>query len=392
MFTKMLYGATMRPYRLIYVLTVDWFFCSHFLDRAKAAREAGFEVFLVARVERSTQQLEHIGIKTIPWDVSRHGITPWREIASLVTLIRVYRRVRPDIVHHVAIKPIIYGTFAALSTSVPHVVNAPVGMGFTYVSKGVVARLLRPAVSLLLRVFLAPRDAHVIFENSDDRSLAVRRGLVPASSALLVRGAGVDLTRFSPKPEPVGRIRVALIARMLKEKGVEEFVAAARQLRTEGIEADWVLVGAPDPHNRGSLTQAQLEKWNTEGIVRWLGERQDIDQVLAETHIVALPSYREGLPKALLEAVAAGKPIITSDVPGCREVCLNRVNGLLVPAKDAGALSEAMRDLINNSEKRRAFGYQGRRIAEQYFSTQLIQEQTLALYQSLLSRQTRANF
>jgi glycosyltransferase involved in cell wall biosynthesis len=172
---------------------------------------------------------------------------------------------------------------------------------------------------------------------------------------------------------------------MLKEKGIEEFVAAAKLLRAEGVAADWLLVGAPDPYNRGSLTATQLEQWHDEGVVRWLGERSDIVEVLAKSHIATLPSYREGLPKALLEAMAAGKPIITTDVPGCREACLHEVNGILVPPRDSVALAAAMRELITNARKRTQLGHSGRLIAEEFFSSQLVQRQTLAVYRSLLA-------
>ena len=326
----------------------------------------------------------------ISWEVARNSLWPWREIASVFQLFRIYRRVRPDIVHHVAIKPIVYGTLAALAGSVRHVVNAPVGMGFTFTSVGGAACFLKPWVTLLLRLFLAPQRARVVFENVDDLGQAVAQGLVPASSACLIRGAGVDLKRFTPRPEPPGTVRIALIARMLKEKGVEEFVAAARALRADGIQAQCLLVGAPDPQNRGTLTEAELQRWHNEGSVVWLGNRRDIVQVLATTHIVVLPSYREGLPKALLEAMAAGKPIITTDVPGCRDLCENEVNGLLVPAKNANALAKAMRELIQYPLKRLAFGQKGRRIVERHFSTQLVQEQTLALYQGFFPDRTAA--
>lgn len=368
----------------MYVATVDWFFCSHFLDRAIAARHAGFDVLLAAHLEGSVRQLELDAIRALPWDVSRKNVVPWSEASSLLQLVRHYKRERPDIVHHIAIKPIVYGTFAALVTRVPHIVNAPVGMGFAFASTGSMARVLKPVVKLLLKLTLAPRSTKVVFENADDLSNAVRHRFLPLSSAVLIRGAGIDLERFRPTPEPAGRVRIVLVGRMLREKGVREFVGAARQLRCEGIQAEWVLIGGPDAHNLGSLNQSTLDRWNAEGVVTWLGERRDVDLLLAASHIVALPSYREGLPKSLLEAMAAGKPIITTDVPGCREVCLNEVNGLLVPARDIGALAAAMRDLIQNPQKRIRFGLEGRRLAERCFSTQLVQEQTLALYRDLL--------
>jgi len=370
---------------LLYLVTVDWFFYSHFADRAVAARKAGYDVTVVCRVLQHRDKIEALGIRVIPWSVSRNGIAPWWELVSLAQLVHIYRREQPDLVHHVALKPIVYGGVAGLFGPVGQAVNAPVGMGFTFSSNTAGARLLRPIIHVLYRRLLSLRGAQVVFENRDDRRDAIQRRLVPASSAHLIRGAGVDLARFKPLPEPSGPVRILLIGRMLKDKGVEEFVCAAAKLRKQGIEAQCWLIGEPDLENRGSLRAQQLHDWQQQGLVTWLGKRDDVPKLLSQSHIVALPSYREGLPKALLEALAAGRPVIASDVPGCREVCADGVNGLLVPARDVDALAEAMRVLIQDPGKRKAFGRAGRVRAEQEFSTEKVQADTLALYQTLLA-------
>ncbi|MBK1617743.1 hypothetical protein CKO42_04590 [Lamprobacter modestohalophilus] len=376
-------AARERPL-ILYLVTVDWFFYSHFVERALAARDAGYQVAVVCRPLQHQDAIESLGIRVIPWSVSRNGVAPWRELGSLLQLMRIYRRERPDLVHHVALKPIVYGGLAASFGTVGQIVNAPVGMGFTFSSKTVFARRLRPMIQFLYRRLLPIRGAKVVFENRDDRRDAIENRLVLASSAYLIRGAGVDLARFKPTPEPQGSVCISLIGRMLKEKGVEEFVCAARKLRENGIDAQYWLVGPRDRENRGSLSERQLRDWEQEGLVTWLGERCDIPTLLAESHIVALPSYREGLPKALLEALAAGRPIITTDVPGCREVCEHGVNGLLVPPGDVDALAEAMRILIQSPAMRMAFGIAGRNRAEREFSNAKVESDTLALYRVLL--------
>lgn len=372
---------------ILYVVTVDWFFCSHFAERAVAARNAGYRVAVACRPLQHRESIEALGVRVIPWMVSRNGIRPWQELKALLALAAIYRRERPDLVHQVALKPIIYGGLAGMLAGVSgtvRTINAPVGMGFAFSSNRPTARLLRPMIRRLYRGLLAVRGAHVVFENGDDLRNAIEQRFVPSSSAHLIRGAGVDLRRFQPVPEVSGTIRVLLLGRMLREKGVEEFVRAAALLQERSLDAAFDLAGPADPENRGSLTERQLRDWDRQGLVNWLGACRDVPGLLARSHIVVLPSYREGLPKALLEALAAARPIIATDVPGCREVCQHGVNGLLVPPRDAQALAGAMQTLIASPEQRKAYGLAGRKLAEQAFSTDRVQAETLALYRSRL--------
>jgi glycosyltransferase involved in cell wall biosynthesis len=257
-------------------------------------------------------------------------------------------------------------------------------MGFVFSSQSRLASLLRPVVRLALHALLNPPGSRVVFENPDDLESAVRGRLVRREDVVLIRGAGVDTKRFCPTPEPQGTPTVALIARMLWDKGIGEYVEAARTIKAKGLAANLVLVGAPDVRNPGAISEAQLREWDAEGVVRWLGHRTDIPEVLAACHIVCLPSYREGLPKSLLEAMAAGRPIVATDVPGCREAVRDGDNGLLVPSRDSGALARALETLIREPELRRRLGARGRERAETEFASDVVNEATLALYREML--------
>lgn len=373
-----------RP-RLLYFIGADWFFCSHFLDRAVAARDQGFDVSVLTHVRDHAARITASGLQLFPIDIGRGASNPLAELRVLCAVWRTYRAVRPDIVHQVALKPIVFGTVAARLAGVRRIVNAPVGMGFVFSSDSLRARLLRPAVRTALRLLLNPVGSRVVFENRDDLRDAVRDRFVISQDAILIRGAGVDLDQFNPAPEPAGPPAVVLVARMLREKGVADFVEAARILRDGRVDARFLLAGAPDPGNPGSMSEQQLRRWQEEGVVEWLGQRDDVASVLAGTHVACLPSYREGLPKSLLEALAAGRPIVATDVPGCREAVVAGENGFLVPPRDPHRLAEALATLIRDGDMRVRFGRRSRQLAEAEFGTARVNEATLALYSSMLN-------
>lgn len=373
----------MTPPKLLYLVPEDWFFCSHFLDRARAAKAAGYDVAVMAHVAAHAEVIRGHGIRVLPWSLDRGSLDPGREIRAVAEVIRALRRERPAILHNVALKPVIYGSFAARFANVRAVVNAPVGMGYVFSSQDQRARLLRRPLRAALGRLLRPRHGKVIFENSDDMHEVIGFGAISADDAVLIRGAGVDLDAFAPSPEPEGVPVVALTARMLWDKGIGEFVEAARQLKQQGHAARFLLVGPPDPLNRAAIPQATLDAWQAEGAVEYLGYRGDVAAVLRESHIVCLPSYREGLPKSLLEALAAGKPVVTTDVPGCREVVTHGVNGLVVPARTVAPLTDALGRLIADPQLRQSMGAAGRARAEAEFSTRRVETETLAVYAAL---------
>jgi glycosyltransferase involved in cell wall biosynthesis len=370
--------------RLLYLVTEDWYFCSHRLPLAVAARAAGYEVAVATRVSVHAEQICAAGLQLVPLGLSRRGQNPLRELGSVAEIVRVYRRVRPDIVHHVALKPVLYGSLAARFSRVPAVVNALAGLGYVFSSADLKARVLRPVVRAAYHLLLDGSNRRLIVQNPDDRDLFSRDGLVDPSRIHLIRGSGVELSRFAAAPEPDGLPLVVLPARMLRDKGVEEFVAAARSLKQQGIGARFALVGDPDAENPAAIDEATLRRWHREGVVEYWGWREDMTAVLRECHLVCLPSYREGLPKALIEAAASARAIVTCDVPGCRDVVTEGENGLLVPPRDSAALANALRRLIVDPQLRARMGARGRQRAVAEFSVERVIADTLSLYRQLL--------
>lgn len=370
--------------KILFFVAEDWFFCSHFMDRALAARDAGYEVLVLVPAGAEIERIRKAGLRPILLKIQRRSLNPLKAFLNIWHVVSIYRRERPDLVHHVALKPILIGTMAARLSGISRVVNAVVGMGFVFTSQSVTARVLRPSLRLAIRMLLNPQGSKVVFENGDDLSAFIARRKVRPEAAILIRGAGVDPAKFQIANSDSNVPIVALISRMLWDKGIGEFVEAARILRAKGIPGRFVLVGDVDPGNHASIDRSILEQWNEEGVVEWWGFRSDIAAVLKQTHIACLPSYREGLPKSLLEAMAASLPCVATDVPGCREAVKDGDNGLLIPARDALALSIALEKLILDSELRRRMGLRGRERVVTDFSTDHVVAQTLALYKEML--------
>jgi glycosyltransferase involved in cell wall biosynthesis len=369
--------------KILYLITEDWFFCSHFIERAIAARDSGFDVVVVTRVRQHGEQILSAGLRLVPINIERRSINPFREIALIWTLYKIYRRERPNLLHHVASKPIFYGSLVAKTLHNVQIVNAPVGLGYAFSSMDAAASLIRPLMQLAYRFLLNPKNSKVIFENCTDLDDFVSRKCVRQSDAVLIRGAGVNLAQFRPRPAPEGPVLVVLIARMLRDKGVVEFVTAAQKINADGVTARFVLVGEPDLGNRASISKDTLLSWNGHHGVEWWGWREDIPAVLSQAHVVCLPSYREGLPKSLLEAASCGLPIVTTDAIGCRDVVAHEINGYLVPIRDTEKLVMALISLIINPGLRTEMGRRGRLLAEQEFSSTLIIEKTLEVYGEL---------
>jgi glycosyltransferase involved in cell wall biosynthesis len=376
-----------EPRRLLFVVTEDWYFCSHRLPLARAALDAGYRVAVATRVAAHAEAITANRIELLPLRWMRRSSTgPLTELRALLELIAVYRRWRPALVHHVALKPVLYGSFAAFVARVPARVNALAGLGFVFASTRRLARAARPFVRIAYRLALRSRRAMTIVQNPDDRQLLVDARLVDPARVRLVRGSGVDLDRFrpgAPAPVPV----VMLMSRMLWDKGVAEFVDAARRLRADGVGARFVLVGEPDDENPSAIPRDRLAAWHAEGAVEWWGGTAEPHVTLARAGIVCLPSYREGLPKVLLEAAACGLPMVASDVPGCREIVIEGQTGLRVPARDAAALAQALRHLIDDAGLRARLGAAARRLAEQEFGIGRVVQQTLAVYDELQREQ-----
>jgi glycosyltransferase involved in cell wall biosynthesis len=378
-----------RAPRLLFLVTEDWYFCSHRLPVARAARDAGWRVSVACRVDRHRAEIEREGFHLIPLSLSRRSLNPLREAAALREIAAVYRRERPDVVHHVALKPVLYGSLAARLAGVPGVVNAFAGLGHAFSSRDPRRRVLRALVSRLLRLALRGARSKVIVQNRDDADTLVRGRIMGREDIVLIRGSGVDLGRFTPKPEPAGDGLVVLPSRMIWEKGVGEFVEAAERLRRDGCKARFALVGEPDAENPAAVPVEKLKEWKAAGAVEVWGRRDDMPAVLAQSWVVCLPSYYgEGVPKSLLEAAASGRPIVTTDMPGCRDVVLDGETGLLVRPRDADGLARALKTLLADPDLRLRMGAGGRRLAEREFSEAKVAQETLAVYRSLMPKGT----
>ncbi|HJU15629.1 MAG TPA: glycosyltransferase family 4 protein [Stellaceae bacterium] len=374
--------------KLLYLVTEDWYFCSHRLPVARAARAAGFAVAVATRVDRHGARIVEEGFALHPLGWRRRGDGVLGALRAIAEIARLYRAERPDIVHHVALKPVLFGALACRlafprGIAAPSEIAAVMGLGSGFTAGSLSARLRRPALGRALG-HLA-RGGWAIVQNPEDCAALLALGLVPERVAL-IRGSGVDTYWFAPLPEPQdATVTVALVARMLREKGVCEAVAAVRQLRAQGLPVELLLAGPTDPDNPGSLTPQALAALAAEPGVTWLGPVDDVRSVWRRAAIALLPStYGEGVPKTLLEAAACARPLIAADVPGCREVVRPGTTGLLVPPRDTAALAAAIAALAVDPARRRALGEAARALVTRDFAIPVVARDTLALYRTLL--------
>jgi len=370
--------------KIILFANTDWYLYNFRLTLAQASRKKGHAVVLLSPPGEYGPRLVQAGFRWISFPLSRRGMNPFSELITLWRLARLYSRERPDLVHHFTVKCVLYGSLAAKMAGVKGVVNAIIGLGYVFIGDEWPVRLLRWLVKGFYRRAL--RGTQVIFQNPDDQELFSRNGLVNRKQVTLIPSSGVDIEKFSPSPEPAGEPLVILPARMLWAKGVNEFVLAAGILRLAGVQARFALIGDTDPGNPEAVPVDQLEKWRKEGIIEWWGWQEDMPMLYRQAHIVCLPSYyREGTPKSLIESAACGRPIVTTDRPGCREVVRHQQNGLLVPVRDSRALAEALKTLIGDAALRKQMGKKGRELAVAEFSLEKVIGQTLSVYEKALS-------
>lgn len=368
--------------KLLIIVNASAFFLSHRLPLALAAREAGYAVH-VACPESNSAEIKRMGFEYHCVPISRSSTAPWREFYSLWALWRLFRRLRPDLLHLVTIKPVLYGGLMARLTGVPAVVAAISGLGHVFVASRGFIQWQRYGVVLLYRMALGHPHLTAIFQNPDDQATLVGLGAVRENQSILVHGSGVSLTDYPFQPEPESKPIVAFASRLLREKGVLEFVEAARILKERSVQAHFWLLGEPDPGNPSSISYEDVERWRKEEVITPLGYRTDIADIFACTNLIVLPSYREGFPKVLIEAAACGRAVITTDVPGCRDAIKPNVTGLLVPVRDATSLADAIERLLDDTELRQSMGAAGRKLAEREFGIEKVVQAHLKIYQEL---------
>jgi glycosyltransferase involved in cell wall biosynthesis len=376
--------------KLVFFANTDWYLYNFRRSLALAAQSSGYEVLLVSPPGEYGERLRHLGLRWQPLPgMDRRSLNPLRELQLLLSLVVLFRHERPALVHGFTIKCAVYGSLAAQLARVPARVNAVAGLGYVFASSDRRARWLRPMVRAMLHLALRGRRTRLILQNPDDQTMFQQFGLIELDRVDLIPGSGVDCVRFSPcadeggtpRPQP----RVLLAARLLWDKGVGEYVEAARLLRSAGRSVRFLLAGTPDPGNPAAVPESTLHQWVDEGVIEWLGHVDDTSELFRSVDIVALPTYyREGLPKSLIEAAACALPLVTTDMPGCREVVTNEVDGLLIPPHDAGALAQAIARLIDSPELAARLGAAARLKALANFDERLVIERTLAVYRELL--------
>lgn len=369
---------------ICFVVTEDWYFWSHRLLLARAARDAGAKVIVVASMKDHKERIEAENFTPVHMPFNRSGLNPARDLLALYRLYRIYKKFKPDLVHHIAVKPILLGSLAALAIDKPSIVNTFAGLGFLYMSEKPTARFARKIVQTVVKWCSRRKNARLIVQNADDRSVFLEIGIAP-QHITLIPGSGVDMSEYTPTAPPkMSPIKAVCVSRMLADKGIYELVEAATILKDKGVELKVRLVGGTDDNPR-SITREQLTAWKRENIVDVAGHSHDVPAEYAKAHIAVLPSYREGLPKSLLEAAAAGRPIVSCDTPGCRDICIDGQTGLLVPPKDPIALANALERLATNAPLREKLGTNARELVEQKFSAKVINRSTLGVYEELFS-------
>lgn len=371
----------------MFLVSEDEFFWNCLRPIARALRDGGWEVILVTRVQQYGDKIQGEGIRVIPIRLERGIHKPWDEWKTIAHIIRVYRKERPNLVHHFALKPILFGTLAAGLVRIPYTINSVTGLGYLFISKQPKVRLIRRIVITALNALCSMvKQQTILVENQDDRDTLLGWSGLPSERVLVRRCTGVDQNRFSLRAEPHGQPIVAVICRMLWHKGISDIVEAARILHRKGQPARIVLIGAPDKKNPSSIPTEWLRACTSEGIVEWWGFQKDIPSVLRRVHIVVLPSYREGLPKSLLEAAACGLPLIATDVPGCREIVQHGVTGYLVPPHDPVSLSSALDRLIKDKQLRQSMGSAARLRVEKQFTESIVVNLLLDVYRTVTEK------
>ena len=370
--------------RLIYIVSEDWVFVSHRLTLAKQAIKDGYDVTAITNISNHEDVLLSAGLKVFNINFHRSFKRPFSDVHSIYQLIKLFRLLKPEVIHNIGLKISLISSIAAFIARVPVVINAYTGLGYVFSSNDMLARVIRLLLNSPLKYLNHRASTWVVFQNEDDEALFENSNLINKERTLLIKGSGVDVNEFPFSDELPGQLKVMLASRLLWDKGVGEFIEASRQLKISYPEVTFVLVGDVDEQNPLSLTKEIIDSWVNEGFIEWWGHKQNMPEVLKLAHIVALPSYREGLPKVLLEAASIGRALVATDAPGCREIVRDGVNGFLVQAKESKYLAEVIEKLILNKELRTQMGLKSREIIETELSSEIINKQFIELYNSAI--------
>lgn len=375
----------MKKVKILFLVNVDWFFVSHRLPIAAAAARKGFEVHVATSLTDKAHIIKNSGFILHNIPLSRGSTGPLSSFKTFLAIIKIFYTVKPNIAHLVTIKPILLGGIAARLTNIPGVIAAISGLGYIFIDQGFVASLRRLFIRLLYKVSLGHKNLKVICQNLNDIEEIQQTTRLSNDSFSLIDGSGVALNKFVYLPDNNKIPKIMMASRLLKDKGVMEFVNAAAILKEKNINAEFILVGDPDPDNPSSISISQIQDWEERGILNYWGHIEDMENILSQASIVVLPSYREGFPKVLIEAAACGRAVVTTDVAGCRDAIYNGVTGILVPARDTHGLANAIFDLAACPENYIKMGIEGRKMAEERFDEKIVIDRHLSLYDQVLS-------
>lgn len=375
------------PKKILFFANTDWYLFNFRLALGKHLRSHGVEVVMVTPYGPYGEKLEAEGFRWIPVPMIRRSLNPLHEAWLLWRLFHIYQTEKPNIAHHFTLKCVVYGGLAARFVGINGIVGDIAGMGFVFASSSTLAIMLRPLVCILLKTALGGKKCRLIVQNPDDLDTIISASIADPANVTLIPGSGVNTDQFSPTTKPLvseGSKKVLLAARLLWEKGIAEYIEAAQQLKSLGYSVDFLLAGEPDMGNPNSVQQEQVEIWQQAGIIKPVGHIDNMAELLKSIDIMVLPSfYREGVPRSLIEAAAAGLPIVTTDTPGCRDIVENGVNGFLVPVRDSNALAEALRKILEAPTLASRMGEAGRAKALAEFDERLVFEKTVGVYREL---------
>ena len=376
---------------ILFLINVDWFFLSHRLPIALEAVQNGAEVWVIAANTGHKKEIESYGFKFVDFPFTRRGTNFISEVWNLPRLYKLYRNIKPDLVHHVTIKPVIYGSLVTRLMKDIKVVNAVTGMGFAF-SKDEKASKIKSLVNKAYQIALNNKNVRVIFQNEYDLKIFLDQGLVEKEQTTLIRGSGVDCDKFRPSAKESNEKMILLASRMIWDKGVQEFVEAAKIVKEQKPEVRFILAGKADKGNPNVVPVETLRSWTEKGYVEWLGYVNNMIELIQRSTIVALPTfYPEGVPKILIESASTGKPIVTTNRPGCNDIVKGGKNGILIPEKDSQALANAILTLLNDPEKMKKYGKRGRELVLEEFSEDIVVAKTMKLYDELLGEEWRQN-
>lgn len=368
-------------------VTEDWYFLMHWAGVLHEARSGGITARIITGPGDQADAIAAAGFCHDRIPLRRRSLNPVRELAALASLAKLYRSRQPDIVHHIALKPVLYGSLAAKLTGVPRIINTFPGLGYMFIAGGAFRRLCRWFLLKLLRFACSGPGVIITCQNQEDKALLLQRKVITGDRCIVIPGVGINMEEFQPTEEPEDTRVVLFPGRLLWDKGVGDLVEASRIMRHNGVPAELLLAGEPDPENPASIPVERLRQWEREGLVKWLGRQSDMAPMYRAANVVCVPSYREGLSRSLIEAGCCSRAAVTTDVPGCRDVVVNRVSGLVVPPRRPEELAKALIEVLGDFHLRRTMGENGRKRVNQYFASQVVLPAYVALYSAVNSPQ-----